>query len=336
MNILVIGAGYWGPNVVRNLVKFSDIERIGIVDLDERKARAVAFQFPRTCVEPSLNEALGQGYTAAIIVTPVLTHAEITKRALQAGLHVLVEKPITHTLEEAEELLRLADEGRRVFMAGHVFHYKPAVRVMAQMVQQGDIGRVCYLDSVRVNLGLFRHDVNVIWDLAPHDFTIFETVLGGRQPQRISVQGAQHVPHPTRRQETMTYITLDYGAELLGHVHVNWFSPLKQRQMVVAGDKKMIVYDDMNLNEPLRVYDCGTYDPDKDTALYPQLRSGDVHIPYVEQQEPLWLQLQEFFAAISEQRAPETDGRAGLRVVRLLTGAMKSMEQGGVPYELVV
>jgi predicted dehydrogenase len=289
----------------------------------------VAFQFPRTQVEESFEAALAAGYTAAVIVTPVLTHAALAQRTLEAGLHVLIEKPLTHTVVEAEALIRLAQEQGRTLMAGHVFHYKPAVRLMAKMVQQGEIGRVCYLDSVRVNLGLFRHDVNVVWDLAPHDLTIFEALLGGRQPQRISVQGAQHVPHPTRRQETMTYLTLDYGQELLGHIHVNWFSPLKQRQLVVAGDKKMIVYDDMNINEPLRIYNCGTYDPEKDTALYPQLRAGDMHVPYVEQQEPLFLELQEFFAAIREGRAPETDGQAGLRIVRMLEAAMASLEQGG-------
>lgn len=324
-----MGAGYWGPNIVRNLARFPEIERIGIFDVDRKKAEAVAFQFPRTQVEGSFEEALQAGYQAAAIVTPVLTHAELAERALQAGLHVLIEKPITHTSEEAKRLIKIANDKGLTLMAGHVFHYKPAVRVMVDMVKRGDIGNVCYLDSVRVNLGLFRHDVNVLWDLAPHDLTIFEAVLGGMQPERVSVQGAQHVAHPTRRQETMTYLTLDYGNEILGHIHVNWFSPLKQRQMVVVGDKKMIVYNDIELNEPLRVYDCGTYDPSKDTPAYPQIRSGDVDIPFVQQQEPLYIQMQEFLQAIRDKRLPQTDGQAGLRIVQILEAAMESLAQDG-------
>lgn len=329
MNVVVVGAGYWGPNVVRNLTRFPEVERIGIVDMDPAKAQAVAFQFPRTRVEPSFEEALRAGYGAAVIVTPVLTHAPLAKQALEAGLHVLIEKPITRTNEEASELLRLAQEKGLTLMAGHVFHYKPAVRKMVELIQRGDIGEICYLDSVRVNLGLFRPDVNVLWDLAPHDLTIFEAILGRRDPVAISAQGAQHVTHPVKRQETMVYMTLDYGNDVLGHIHVNWFSPLKQRQMVVAGSKQMIVYDDIDTNEPLRVYDCGTYDPKLDTPMYPQIRSGDVHVPYVQQQEPLYLQMKEFLSAIREGRAPETDGQAGWRIVRMLEVAMESLQQGG-------
>ncbi len=329
MNVLVIGAGYWGPNVVRNLTRFSEVERIGIFDLDQTKAQAVACQFPRTRVETSLAGALTAGYQAAIIVTPVFTHADLGRQALEAGLHVLIEKPMTHTVVEAQMLIDLAKERDLRLMAGHVFHYKPAVRTMVEMIKRGDIGDIRYVDSVRVNLGLFRHDVNVLWDLAPHDLSIFEAIFGGKQPERVLAHGAQHVAHPSRRQETMVYMTLDYGNDVLAHLHVNWFSPLKQRQMVVAGSKKMIVYDDINTNEPLRIYDCGTYDPKLDTPMYPQIRAGDVHVPYVQQQEPLYLEVQEFLSAIREGRAPETDGEAGLRVVRMLEAGMESLSQGG-------
>ncbi len=329
MNVLVIGAGYWGPNVVRNLTRCTEVERIGIFDVDRTKAQTVASQFPRTCIEMSLEEALKAGYQAAIIVTPVLTHADVGRQVLEAGLHVLIEKPMTYTVTDAQALIDLAKKRGLCLMAGHVFHYKPAVRMMVEMIRRGDIGDVCYMDSVRVNLGLFRHDVNVLWDLAPHDLSIFEAVMGGRQPERISAYGAQHVAHPSRRQDTMAYMTMDYGNDVLGHLHVNWFSPLKQRQMVVTGSKKMIVYDDMSLNEPLRVYDCGTYDPKLDTPMYPQLRTGDVHIPYVQQQEPLYLEIQEFLSAIREERVPETDGEAGLRVVRMLEAGIESLEGEG-------
>lgn len=329
MNILVVGAGYWGPNIVRNLGSFTDVQKIGLVDLDVAKANAVAFRFPRVHVEPSFEAALKADYEAAIIVTPVLTHAKLATQALEAGLHVLIEKPITRTVEEANALIGLAERLDLRLMAGHVFHYKPAVRVMADMIKRGEIGSVCYIDSVRVNLGLFRHDVNVLWDLAPHDLSIFEALLPGRAPLRVSAKGAQHVPHPTHAQETMVYLTLDYGQDLIAHLHVNWFSPLKQRQMVVAGDRRMIVYNDMDMNEPLRIYNCGTYDPVKDTPFYPQIRTGDISIPYVTQQEPLSLQLQEFIASIREHREPETGGRAGAEVVRILEAAMHSLTQDG-------
>ncbi len=334
MNVLVVGAGYWGPNIVRNLGSFADVQKIGLVDLDPKKAEAVAFRFPRVHVEPSFEEALKGGYEAAIIVTPVLTHAALATRALEAGLHVLIEKPITRTVAEAEALIALAKRVDRRLMAGHVFHYKPAVRLMADMIKRGDIGSICYIDSVRVNLGLFRHDVNVLWDLAPHDLSIFRALLPEKMPIRVSAKGAQHVPHPVHAQETMAYLTLDYGQDLIAHVHVNWFSPLKQRQMVVAGDRRMIVYNDMDLNEPLRIYNCGTYDPVKDTPFYPQIRTGDIAIPYVAQQEPLFLQLQEFMASIREHREPETAGQAGLEVVRMLEAAMRSLENDGAPQQV--
>lgn len=334
MNILVVGAGYWGPNIVRNLGSFADVQKIGLVDLDPKKAEAVAFRFPRVQVEPSFETALNAGYEAAIIVTPVLTHAKLATQALEAGLHVLIEKPMTRTVAEAEALIALAKCLDLRLMAGHVFHYKPAVRLMAEMIKKGEVGNVCYIDSVRVNLGLFRHDVNVLWDLAPHDLSIFDALLPGKTPIRVSAKGAQHVPHPTHAQETMVYLTLDYGRDLIAHLHVNWFSPLKQRQMVVAGSKRMIVYNDMDLNEPLRIYDCGTYDPVKDTPFYPQIRTGDISIPYVTQQEPLFLQLQEFIASIREHREPETGGQAGLEVVRILEAAMRSLENGGAPQSI--
>ncbi len=185
-----------------------------------------------------------------------------------------------------------------------------------------------YLDSVRVNLGLFRQDVNVMWDLAPHDLSIFEALLGV-MPKRVSATGAVHVLHPTTRQETMVHLTLDYGNERIGHIHVNWYSPLKQRLMVIAGTKKMAVYDDINTAEPIRVYDRGTYDPETDIPAYPALRTGHTSIPHIKQEEPIRVQLREYFSAIKEGRAPQTDGYAGLRVVHILEAAMASLAADG-------
>jgi predicted dehydrogenase len=329
MKILVVGVGYWGPNVVRNLVDFPEVESIGISDLDPAKAAKMVAKFPRTHVARPAPDAFADGYDAAIIVTPVDTHASLAEAALANGMHVLVEKPLTRTIDEAKRLIAKADEADRRLMVGHVFHYKPEVRALVDLVKSGELGTVKYLDSVRVNLGLFRSDVNVLWDLAPHDLTIFEALLG-KEPVRVSAMGAKHVIHPTSPQETMVYMTLDYGDGTLGHVHVNWYSPVKQRLMMVGGDKKMAVYDDINTAEPIRVYDRGTYDPTSDTPAYPALRTGHVQIPHIKQEEPLRAQLREFFASINENRAPATDGHAGLRVVRTLEAAMKSLERDGV------
>lgn len=334
MKILVVGVGYWGPNVVRNLVEFPEVESIGISDLDTAKAAKIVAKFPRTHVAKPAPEAFADGYDAAIIVTPVDSHAALAEAALSHGLHVLVEKPLTRTVEEAERLIAKANEVNRRLMVGHVFHYKPEVRALVDLVKSGKLGTVKYLDSVRVNLGLFRSDVNVLWDLAPHDLTIFEALLE-KQPVRVSAIGAKHVVHPTSPQETMVYMTLDYGDGTLGHVHVNWYSPVKQRLMMVGGDKKMAVYDDINTAEPIRVYDRGTYDPSGDIPAYPALRTGAVEIPHIKQEEPLRAQLREFFASINEGRAPMTDGYAGLRAVRILEAAMRSLAQDGVFVDLI-
>lgn len=329
MRVLVVGAGYWGPNIVRNLMEFPEVESIGISDLDASKAQKLVQRYPRTHVARPAPEAFQDRYDAVFIVTPVNTHAALASAALDAGLHVMVEKPLTATSAEAEDIIARAARADRRLMAGHVFHYKPEVRTLVELVRSGELGKIRYLDSVRVNLGLFRPDVNVLWDLAPHDLTIFEAVLGGLQPKRVAAAGASHVAHTTSPQETMVYLTLDYGDGLMGHVHANWFSPLKQRLMVVAGDKKMAVYDDTQYMEPIRVYDRGTYDPVSDTPHYPALRTGHTFIPYIKQDEPLKLQLKEFFDAIREGRAPETDGHAGLRVVRILEAADRSLGEDG-------
>ncbi|OGL73270.1 hypothetical protein A3E39_01290 [Candidatus Uhrbacteria bacterium RIFCSPHIGHO2_12_FULL_60_25] len=329
MRVLVVGAGYWGPNIVRNLLEFPEVESIGISDLDASKAQKLVQRYPRTHVAESAPAVFSDRYDVAFIVTPVHTHADLARAALDAGLHVMVEKPLTRTSDEAKDLIARAEQADRRLMVGHVFHYKPEVRALAELAKSGELGKIRYMDSVRVNLGLFRPDVNVMWDLAPHDLTIFEAVLGGRMPKRVAAVGASHVPHPTSPQETMVHLSLDYGDGLMGHVHVNWYSPLKQRLMVVAGDKKMAVYDDINTAEPIKVYDRGTYDPEQDTPAYPSLRTGHTFIPNIRQEEPLKLQIREFFNAIKEGRAPETDGHSGLRVIRILETAMRSLKEDG-------
>lgn len=335
MKCLVVGAGYWGPNIVRNLVSFPEVEMVGVSDLDFSRAQSCAARFPKAVAVSPAPQVFTEGYDAVFIVTPVATHATLAEAALRAGLHVFLEKPITSTVAEATTLVDLARVSRKVLMVGHVFHYKPEVQKIAELVASGALGAIRYLDSVRINLGVFREDVSVLWDLAPHDISIFEAVLGGKQPLRVSAIAASHIPHPIRAQPSMAHLTLDYGEQCLGHVHVNWFSPLKQRLMVIAGDKQMLVYDDMDMQEPIKVYDRGTYDPQEDTPAYPLLRTGDTMVPFVKPSEPLSRELQEFFSAIRDRRICQTDGEAGKRVVRILEAADKSIKEDGrfVPLE---
>jgi predicted dehydrogenase len=334
MRVLVIGAGYWGPNIVRNLIEFPEIEEIAVSDLNPENVRKLAFRHPRVRAVQPAPECFKGGYDAAFIVTPVDSHFSLAKLALEAGMHVFIEKPLARTSAEGRELIALAESKNLRLMSGHVFHYKPEVRALVDLVRSGELGDIRYMDSVRVNLGLFRQDVNVMWDLAPHDLTIFEAIVG-RMPKRVSAVGAVHVAHPTVRQETMVHMTLDYGNECLAHVHVNWYSPLKQRLMVIAGTKKMAVYDDINMSEPIRVYDRGTYDPKMDTPAYPALRTGHTQVPHIRQEEPIRVQLREFFDAIRDNRAPATDGHAGLRQVRILEAGMTSLASDGRFIDLV-
>lgn len=331
MRVLVVGVGYWGPNVVRNLASFPDVEAIGVSDTDPQKVQRVIQMYPRTHAARPAPDAFRDGYDAAVIVTPVDSHASLAHAAFASGLHVLVEKPFTRTSGEARALIAHAEQAQRCLMTGHVFHYKPEVLAVVNLVRSGSLGKICYIDSIRVNLGVFRSDVNVLWDLAPHDLSIFEACIG-REPQRVAAVGACHVAnHATHavRQETMAYLTLDYGDGCLGHIHVNWFSPLKQRFMVIAGDKQMALYDDLDPTMPVRIYDRGTYDPTTDTPAYPQLRTGQTVAPQIRQEEPLYRELSEWFVAIRERRKPATDGEAGLRVVRILEAAMHSLREDG-------
>ncbi|MCR4278617.1 MAG: Gfo/Idh/MocA family oxidoreductase [bacterium] len=328
MKILVVGAGYWGPNIIRNLINLPEVEAVGVSDLDSKKACEVARKFPRTHVAPPAEEAFRQGYDATCIVTPVLTHAKLAELALDAGLDVFVEKPLTANSWEAKFIIEKAKRLGRILMVGHVFHYTSAVRTIVDLMESGELGRICYIDSVRINLGLIRSDVNVMWDLAPHDLSIFEAIIK-RMPQRVSAIGACHVPQRGSQQETMIHMTLDYGEGCLGHIHVNWFSPVKQRFMIIAGDKKMAVYNDIERSESVKLYDCGMYNPERDTPAYPTLRAGDVHSPSLSSEEPLSIQLKEFLTAIHERRNPETDGLAGLRVVQIMEVAMQSIRENG-------
>jgi len=271
-----------------------------------------------------------------IVATPARTHAALAKAAIEAGKHVLIMKPMTTSVEDAEELVDLAEQHGVIVAVDHTFVYTGAVRMMRQLVESGALGEIFYVDSVRINLGVFQSDVNVIWDLGPHDVSIIDYVLGGILPTQVSAVGAAHAGS---RRENIAYLTMRYGPNVVGHVHVNWLAPAKIRRTIVGGSKQMIVYDDMQPSEKLLIYDKGvTIAPDDDPEkVYGELvsyRSGDVLAPRLDDREALSVEVDEIIRCILDGGTPTADGAAGLRTVRVLEAAARSARDGSHPVEL--
>ncbi len=326
MIVAVIGLGYWGPNMVRNFLACPGVNRVLACDLDAERCEQTARRFPGLEIVADLDEALSRA-DAAVLATPLSTHHALGMRALDAGCHLLVEKPFTETSAQAQELIDTARCRKLTLMVDHTFLYTGAVRKMAALNQSGDLGRLLYFDSVRVNLGLFQHDTNVIWDLAPHDLSIMDHILGGA-PEAVQAVGARHY----YEHEDMAYLTVRYPNDLLAHIHVNWISPVKVRQILVGGSNRMLMYDDMEPSEKIKVYDKGVEIKDREQVweTLVSYRTGDMWAPRLEQAEALSLIAREFIASIKEGRRPLTDGESGLRVVRVLEAAQKSLTQGNV------
>jgi predicted dehydrogenase len=333
----VIGCGYWGPNLLRNLAENESADLRWICDLDTRRLAAMGRRYPAAqqtadCkalfTDPSL-DAVG-------IATPVWTHFSFAKAALEAGKHVLVEKPLTASVSEAEQLVELAARNGLTLMVDHTFVYTGAVCKIREMVVSGELGDLLYFDATRINLGLFQNDINVVWDLAPHDFSIMDFVIA-RQPETVTATGSCHIKEGI---ENIAYVILHFPDEFIAHFHFNWLSPVKIRHALIAGSNKMVVYDDIEPTEKVRVYDSGVTTTQKEDQLaqldreaaYRTLvsyRTGDVWVPKLDTTEALSYVCAEFLAAITEKRPPLTDGNAGVRVVRLLDAAQQSISHGG-------
>lgn len=325
----VIGYGYWGPNLVRNFFEASDrfcVTRVG--DQSAARLSVAKGRYPSVEVVQSAEDVIqSDDVDAVVISTPVSTHFKLARQALEAGKHVLVEKPLATTAEHAEELMELARARNLVLMVDHTFVYTGAVRKMRDLVSSGSLGDLYYYDSVRVNLGLFQHDVNVIWDLAVHDLSILDYVVS-EQPCAISATGVSHIP---RRSENLAYITMFFSGTLIAHLTVNWLAPVKIRRTMLGGSKKMVVYDDVEPSEKIKVYDKGI-DAGGTEDIYRRLisyRSGDVLSPQLDITEALRTEVGEFAASIEENRRPLTDAESGLRVVRILQAATESMRARG-------
>jgi len=330
VRVAQIGCGYWGKNLIRNFWNLEEAEVVAACDPNPRALKGMERQFPTAKLEPSYDAVLANPKVDAVVLaTPVSTHFPFARQALEAGKHVLVEKPMTTTAAESAALIELAERNGLTLMVDHTFLYTAAVRRMKVLVESGELGDLLYYDSVRVNLGLVQSDTNVVWDLAPHDFSIMDYLCGG-EPSAVAAFGAAHLNCP---HANIAYVTVKFHSKsnFIAHFHVNWLAPVKVRRTLIGGSKRMIVYDDMETTEKVKIYDKGitlTQDPEQRTRMLTGYRNGDVLAPYLDTGEALRLMAREFIMSIGERRAPLTDGYAGYRVVRLLEAAQQSLDQG--------
>jgi predicted dehydrogenase len=330
----VIGCGYWGPQLVRNFSELSDATLVGVADRRPERLDYVRSRYDRVLAVADHEELLAADIDAVVVVTPINTHYTLAREALLAGKHVLVEKPLTASVEEALDLVSLAAERGLTLMVGHTFLYNPAVAELRRMVRGGELGRVYYIDAARLNLGLFHPRMNVLWDLAPHDISILIDILA-EAPSSVSARGSCCVQPGVH---DVAYLSLNFPSGVGAQIHVSWLDPAKVRRITVVGDEKMVVYNDVSLDQKIRIYDKGVTTPVTDNFGEFQLsyRYGAITIPYIEWQEPLRLECADFLAAIRTGRRPVTDGRQGLIVVAVLEAAERSLRNGGrdVPVDI--
>jgi predicted dehydrogenase len=329
VRIGVIGYGYWGPNLVRNFADLDGSRVVAVCDRDPAHVAQVERRYPgvRGTTDP---EALIRAteVDAIAIATPVASHYDLAYSALSAGKHVLVEKPLTATSLQAERLIDLAARKNLVLMVDHTFVYTGAVRKIRELISSGELGDIYYYDSVRINLGLFQHDVDVMWDLAVHDLSIMDYVLQAH-PSAVSATGLAHVPG---RPANIAYLTMFFDAPLIAHIHVNWLAPVKVRRTLIGGSRRMIVYDDLEASEKVKVYDRGIALNPSPENVYQMLvgyRTGDMWAPQISVTEALKTEVAHFVDCIATGRTPETSGEVGLRIVRLLEAATASMAAHG-------
>ncbi len=329
----IIGYGYWGPRIARNFQAVNGCEVSVVCDRSTDLLGRAKQAFPGAVMTSDCTEAVSSPSVDAVaVVTPVWTHFELAKAALENGKHVFVEKPFTATAHQAEELIELAERKNLRIMVDHTFLFTGAVRKIRQLVDEGSLGHLYYYDSTRVNLGLFQHDVNVIWDLAPHDLSIMDHLVEDK-PETLIATGQVHL----NGFEDLAYITIYFAGRMIAHINVNWLSPVKVRTTLIGGDKKMVVWNDLEADEKVRVYDRGVTMGKNGQSIYDLLvsyRSGDMWAPKVEEVEALNREAKYFIECISNGERPINDGMAGLRVVKMLEAADKSLKDRGRPVDL--
>lgn len=333
MKIGIVGIGYWGPNLVRNFYGQKEIETITACDVDEDRLEYIKSKYPQIKTCHNYQKLLESDVDAILFATPVGTHYPLAKEALNADKHIWLEKPFTAKSEQAIELINLAKEKNLRLFVDHTFLYTGAVRKMKEIISNGELGEIIYFDSVRINLGLFQHDVNVIWDLTPHDLSIMSYLIPDKKVSSLTACGVSNFNH----HENIAQLSLNFKDDnCFAHFHVNWTSPIKIRKMIVAGDKKMLVFDDMENSEKIKVYDCGIEIKSKECIhnMLVQYRTGDMYSPKVIQTEALSLAAKEFIDSINEEREPLTNGQDGLTVVEILEAAEYSIKNQGLNVKL--
>ena len=333
IGIAVVGTGDWGANLVRNFASLSGARLAALCDSDPQRLAAAAARYPgaRPCSDVE-QVATASDVQAAVVSASAVSHYPLAKALLEAGKDVYVEKPLALQVAHAEELVRLARERGRILMVGHLLLYHPAVRYLKQLITRGDLGEVFYIYSQRVNLGKVRRDENALWSFAPHDLSVILHLLD-QEPVDVVARGSAFLQGKV---EDVVFVDLRFADGKLAHAHVSWLDPHKLRKVTVVGSQKMVVFDDMEASEKIRVYDKGV-DRAGQVVSYGDaltVRSGDILIPKISLQEPLRLECQHFVDCVRDRKPPLTDGADGLRVVRVLAAAQASLEQGGAPVAL--
>jgi predicted dehydrogenase len=328
LGVGVIGYGYWGPNIVRNFNTANGSIVSMVCDMNQQALKRVKKMYPQVEVTTSISDLIKSPDVHAVaIATPVFTHHELAKMALEEGKHVFLEKPFTYSIEEGEDLVELAEKKRLKIMVDHTFLYTGAVRKIRQLVEDNVIGDLLYFDSMRVNLGLFQHDVNVVWDLAPHDIAIMDYIIG-EKPLAVVATGEDHFG---RGLEDIAYLTFYYPHNIIAHINVNWLSPVKVRTTLIGGKRKMLVWNDLEPDEKLKIYDKGVQVKTKEGkySLLVDYRSGDMWAPKLEQTEALKAIAEKFVSYIENGDSVVNDGLAGLANVKMLVAANKSLKNKG-------
>ena len=325
VNIGIIGLGYWGPNLLRNFHKVPGTTVVAACDLLEKNLKSIRKDFPSIQTTTDSNDLINNNVIDLIaIATPLTTHYSLAKMALMAGKHILVEKPFTKTTKEGKELIQIAAKNKRILMVGHTFIYSGAVQKIKQLLTKGSLGKIHYYDSQRINLGLIQNDTNVIVDLAPHDLAIL-SFLFPKSPLSVQAFGSSHV---NSQQEELAHIFIRYPDNFIAHIHVSWLSPVKIRSILIGGNKKMIVYNDIEPSEKIRIYDKRiTLKASLVTPFSPAYRSGDILIPRLKQTEALFEEVSHCIDCIRRKKKPLTDGNEGLKVVMLLEAIQKALKE---------
>ena len=323
----VIGYGYWGPNIVRNFNSTEGLSIASICDLNPDRLKRAKRSYPDIELTTDANEILSSSKIDAVaVVAPLAMHFDLAKRALENGKYVFVEKPFTQTAAQAEELIELADRKKLKIMVDHTFLFTGAVRKIKQVIDEGILGDLYYFDSIRVNLGLFYHDANVIWDLAPHDFSIMDYLIK-EKVIAVAATGRAHFNHGL---EDVAYVTIFLSNNMIAHFNVNWLSPVKVRTTLIGGDKKMLVWNDLDADEKIKIYDKGVEVKNGEKYdLLVSYRSGDMWVPKIDQIEALKLEAEYFVECMTNGKVPINDGNAGLRVVKMLEAANRSLKNKG-------